>query len=80
MNGTISARVTLYVDVHDAEATWDHALAAYRCTDPYADIVEFIPMCGTREEPDLAGCLRMIFNPGDNPPGLWIQDSSAELD
>lgn len=94
MPGGIDASVTLHVEVLDPQAMWDHALGVYAATqlrhkiyDPdqptrLADELhgEFTTtMCGTRDDPDIGECLRMIFDPGESPPGLLIDDSSAEL-
>lgn len=80
MTASTSASVTLFVTIHDQKAVWDHAFGIYRQSSPNADEAEFALMGGTRHEPDLSGCLRMIFDPGESPPGLQIEESSAEID
>lgn len=37
-------------------------------------------MIGTREEPYVTGCLCMIFDPGESPPGVCIIESTAEIE
>lgn len=91
--GGIDASVTLHVEVFDPQAMWDHAFGAYagpqlryKIHDP-ADPTrlsddlhgEFVALCGTRDDPDIGECLRMIFDPGESPPGIQIEDSSAEI-
>lgn len=80
MSTSVSASVTLFVTIHEPQAVWEHALGIYQQTSPSSDEAEFAELGGTRAEPDLSGCLRIIFDPGESPPGLQIEDSSAELD
>ncbi|EXS71086.1 hypothetical protein BF95_01475 [Sphingobium sp. Ant17] len=94
MADTISASVTLYVEVLDPQAIWDHAHRAYALAHLDHKIhdeaqptrlaeellAEFVSLCGTRKEPDIGDCLRMIFDPGESPPGILIEDSSAEVE
>ncbi|MDF0490222.1 hypothetical protein PX554_19010 [Sphingomonas sp. H39-1-10] len=89
-----SASVTLYVEVLDAQAMWDHAHNAYALAHLDHKIhdeaqptrlasellAEFVSLCGTREQPDIGDCLRMIFDPGESPPGILIEDSSAKVE
>lgn len=89
-----SASVTLYVEVLDAQAMWDHAHNAYALAHLDHKIhdeaqptrlasellAEFVSLCGTREQPDTGDCLRMIFDPGESPPGILIEDSSAKVE
>lgn len=75
-----SASVTLHVEVFDPQAMWEHAYAVYEEGNGTADQGDFEDMCGTREEPDITECLRMIFDPGESPPGIQINDSSAEVE
>lgn len=82
---TTSAQVTIFVDVYDEQAMWDAAYEAYVKTGTAtsdAEVIrkDFEELCGPRDEPDIAECLRMIFDPGESPPGLQINDSSAEID
>lgn len=79
----IGASVTLHVEIFDAQAMWDHALTDYQenhfgCDEKAEE--EFVGMCGTRDNPDLGECLRMIFDPGESPPGISIQDSAASVE
>jgi len=91
--GGIEASVTLHVEVFDPQAMWDHAFRAYtgpqlryKIHDP-ADPTrlgdelhgQLVALCGTRDDPDIGECLRMIFDPGESPPGIQIEDSSAEV-
>jgi hypothetical protein len=71
------ASVTLHVEVFDEQAMWDHAKSVYEQTNISSGFEE---LCGTREEPDVTECLRMIFDPGESPPGVQINDSSAEIE
>jgi hypothetical protein len=94
MADTISASVTLYVEVLDPQAMWDDAHRAsalahldHKIHDDaqptcLADelLAEFVSLCGTRKDPDIGDCLRMIFDPGESPPGILIEDSSAEFE
>lgn len=81
MNKT-SASVTIHVDVFDEQALWDHAKSVMLGTPmgPPCTEQEFVEMCGPREEPSITECLRMIFDPGESPPGIQINDSSAEVE
>lgn len=78
----IAASVTVHVEVFDAQGAWDHALADYQkhytASDEVA-VAEFVDICGPREDPNIGELLRMIFDPGESPPGISIQDSSAEV-
>jgi len=94
MADAINASVTLQVEVFDQQGMWDHAFRTYALSHldhkVYDDaqpthladelLGEFEPMCGTREDPDIGECLRMIFDPGESPPGIQIEDSSAEVE
>lgn len=91
--GVIDASVTLHVEVSDPQAMWDHAFGAYagpqlryKVHDPgdptgLGDELYdgFVALCGTRDDPDIGECLRMIFDPGESPLGIQIEGSSAEL-
>lgn len=93
MTDAITASVTLHVDVFDPQAMWDHAFRTYALSHltykihddaqptRLADelLAEFVALCGARDEPDIGDCLRMIFDPGESPPGISIEDSSAEM-
>lgn len=77
------ANVTLHVSIDDAQALWDRALQQMRDDgilqgddEPGEDEIEMI---GTRDEPDLAGCLRMVLDPGTSPDGITINDSSVDV-
>lgn len=78
-----AASVTIHVEVFDPQEMWDHALHVYGASNGGRDAAtvrqEFDDMCGPREEPDIGECLRMIFDPGESPPGIQINDSSAEV-
>ena len=76
------ADVTLHVSIDDPQALWDRAVQQLRAdgvltSDELGD--DEIGMIGTREEPDLSGCLRMILDPGTSPDGMTINDSSVEI-
>lgn len=89
----IKASVTLHVEIFDPQAMWDHAVGIfaganlrYRIHDPadptlVSDELHdgFVAMCGSRDEPDICECLRQIFDPGESPPAIQIDDSTAEL-
>jgi len=93
VTGGIEASVTLHVEIFDPKAMWDHAFGVYsgaqlgyKLHDPDDPTRlgnelhdEFVAMCGKRDDPDIAECLRMIFDPGESPPGVQIEDSSAEV-
>ncbi|RIA46188.1 hypothetical protein DFR49_0721 [Hephaestia caeni] len=93
MAGGIDASVTLHVEVFDPQAMWDHAFGAYArpqlrykvydSADPtrlgHELHREFMELCGPRDKPDIGECLRMIFDPGESPPGVQIEDSAAEI-
>lgn len=78
-----AASVTLHVEVFDAQAMWGHAYVIYQRSNRGRSGItvreEFVEMCGPRMEPDIGECLRMIFDPGESPPGIQINDSSAEV-
>lgn len=76
------ADVTLHVSIDDPQTLWDRAVQQLRTdgvltSDELGD--DEIEMIGTREEPDLSGCLRMILDPGTSPDGMTINDSSVEI-
>ncbi|WP_150293623.1 hypothetical protein [Sphingobium estronivorans] len=93
MAHAITASVTLHVEILDPQAMWDHAHRCYALSHldhkVYDDaqptrladelLAEFVTLCGARDEPDIGDCLRMIFDPGESPPGILIEDSSAEV-
>lgn len=93
MADAITASVTLHVEVLDPQAMWDYAHRSYALSHldhkvhddaqptRLADelLAEFMALCGARDEPDIGDCLRMIFDPGESPPGILIEDSSAEV-
>jgi hypothetical protein len=79
----IDASVTIFVMIHDPQALWDRAVTQAIDDKAISDASEasnIEDMIGTRKEPDLSGCLRMIFDPGESPDGCQIEDSSAEID
>lgn len=76
----VSARFTLHVDVFDPQALWDHAHQIGQKENAFSDHEGAIDMLGPRDEPDVTECLRMIFDPGESPPGVQINDSSAEIE
>jgi len=94
MAAAISASVTLYVEILDPQAMWDHAHRAYalghldhkiydeaqpaRVADEL--LGEFVCLCGARERPYICDCLRTIFDPGESPPGILIEDNCAEVE
>ena len=83
----ISGRVQLHVTITDPQAVYDQA--AQQLVDDGVigsldDIEDEGPsgpqsMLGTRDKPDLAGCLRIIFDKGSSP-GLEVEDSESEVD
>lgn len=79
MNRT-AASITLHVDVFDEQAMWDHARQIGEAQNAFVDEEAVVDMLGTREEPLIGECLRMIFDPGESPPGIQINDSSAEVE
>ncbi|MFA7588404.1 MAG: hypothetical protein WCY11_19825 [Novosphingobium sp.] len=93
MAGGIDASVTLHVEVFDPQAMWDHAFEIYadvnlryKVYDPaepdhLADELHdgFVTKAGSRNKPHIETCLRMIFDHGETPPGIQIDDSSTEV-
>lgn len=93
MADTTAASVTLHIVILDPQTMWDHAHRVYalshldhkvyddaqptRVADEF--LAEVTSLCGPRDEPDIGECLRMIFDPGESPPGIVIEDSSAEV-
>lgn len=73
------ARVTLHVEVYDEQAMWRRVYGFYEENNGTADQYDFEDMCGTEQEPDIAGCLTMIFDPVDIPSGVELHDVSAEI-
>lgn len=71
-----SHTVSLYVTVHDEQLLWDAARARY--VDDAEDDGAAEIMLGTRDEPDVSGCLRMLADPGVSWPGTQIEDSSCD--
>jgi hypothetical protein len=67
---------TMFVEVSDQQALHD---AAYqRAVDDGLDPEQALETIGTRDEPDCAGCVQMLADPGQSYPGTDIFDSSAE--
>lgn len=76
--------VTIDVTVYDEQALWDTALEAYikagtATSDPEVIRKDFEDLCGTRDEPKITDCLCMVFDPGESPPGVQINESAAEV-
>lgn len=71
-------QVSIFVDVHDAQALHAHAMKI--ATEPGSGMstTDAESMLGSAEEPNISGCLRMVFDPGASPPGTSILDSSCE--
>lgn len=80
----LRASVTVQVEVFDQQAMWDHAYKIYDESMPNVSsdqtYLEFVEMCGPRDEPKIGDCLQMIFDPGESPPGVQINDSSTEVE
>ena len=70
--------LTLELEITDAGTFRDTAIASYRADNPNATDEELEDFFGTAEEPNLGGCARQLFDPGESPDGCEIQDSSAE--
>lgn len=70
--------VTLYVDVNDAAQLHSHAMQIATNEDMQMSIANAEDLLGTAAEPDISACLRMVFDPGQSPPGTSILDSSCE--
>lgn len=70
--------LTLHLSVHDAAALHAHALEAATSGDGAMSAEQAVEFLGTSEEPDVGGCLRMIFDPGISPPGVSILGSTCE--
>ena len=69
-------KFSMYVQVSDEQSLHD---AAY--TRGLAEGVaeeSIYDMLGTRDEPDVSSCLRMMFDPGESPSGTEILDSEVE--
>lgn len=74
-------QVTLYVTVYDSTELHEHAASVMRrdMRDTPKEMARQIrELLGTNRKPDLGACLRMIFDPGESPPGCTINDSSHE--
>lgn len=69
--------VTIYVQITDPTALWDAAAAALVNDGGFEDLQNFL---GSREEPDISGCLRQLADPGQSWPGTSILDSAASPD
>lgn len=74
--GEGSWAVTIYVEARTPEALWEAACSSFIDENPGSAIDP--DMFGTREEPDVANCLRQMADPGVSWPGTKILDSSAE--
>ncbi|UTC28648.1 hypothetical protein MARCHEWKA_01350 [Brevundimonas phage vB_BpoS-Marchewka] len=75
-------QITITLDVTDPRQLFDAALQRYHAENPgtpvgvpdaYSDYI------GTRAQPDISGCLRMLADPGVSWPGTQIDGSSAEF-
>lgn len=81
--------VKIELEVTDVGAFWTAACAQYwrenwgeseGSPEDYVQAQkEFEEICGTIDEPDLAECATMIFDPGVSPDGSSILVSSAEV-
>ena len=72
----MNASITIHVEILNEQRLWDHANRI--CRSKYKD-ENPEDLIGTREEPDIEGCLQLIFDPGDSPPGIQIDDSVVEI-
>lgn len=75
-----AASVTIHVEVLDPQETWRYAYRTYEEQNGTADQGDFEDICGTEAKPCITSCLRVIFHPGESPPGIHIYDSNAELE
>jgi len=64
--------VTLHLRVYDP-----YKFAAAAVAQAIKDGVDPEEAASTYTEDNLTGCARMIFDPGQSPPGCQIEDSSA---
>ena len=68
--------VTIDVHVNDPKALW--AAAQAKCMDKWMNTQSIKDFIGTRRTPNVPGCLRAMFDPGQSPAGCEIQDSTAD--
>jgi hypothetical protein len=54
-----------------------HARTIHEKTDISSSFEE---LCGTRDDPWIEDCLKLIFDPGESPPGTCIQESTADIE
>ncbi len=73
-----SHTVEIYVDVHDARALHQHAVALATSGENALSPEAAHDMLGSPDEPNIGDCLRWVFDPGESPPGASIQDSSCD--
>ena len=75
----IDASVILHVEIWNERDMWNHARTVFEQENGIADQACFEHICGTEDRPDIPACLQMIFDPGKSPPGVQIEDCSAEI-
>ena len=68
--------VTIDVAVYDEQQLFDAALASLMEEGHPGDVEDFL---GTKDEPDIGGCLIQLLDPGMSPPGTSIIVSSVQL-
>lgn len=71
--------VSIFVKVTDVGLLWDAALAIGIFDEDF-DEASAPDHIGTRDVPDVEGCLQMILDPGFVPDaGFEIEESTAEM-
>lgn len=71
--------VVLSVSVYDPRALYDAARAELLRDSTYATEGYVERMLGTRADPDVGTCLRVLLDPGTGPAGAEILESRSDF-
>ena len=71
------ASVTLHLNILDPQELWDSAAKAMKAAPGGKVDTEIM---GTRDNPTIGGCIAMIFDPGESPPGVEIIETTTEVE
>ena len=68
--------VSISIEVKDEAELYEYAMR--RSIEDGLSEEAAEEMLGSKEEPDISACLRMVIDPGTSPSGTSILDSSCE--
>lgn len=70
--------VSIEVEVTDEAALYESARTYAMNDGGFDDVADLESCLGTQAEPNVSGCLQMLFDPGQSPSGTEIQQCSVE--